>query len=423
MTLMAGRQAIMETFQTEDVRYIFGNPSTTEPGFLDLMQDYPQIQYIVALHESIALGAAQVYAHASGKTGVVNLHVAPGLGNALGALYNASIGKTPLVVTAGQQDTRMLMREPVLLHDLVSMAKPLTKWAVQLHHAEEIPVILPRAFKVAQDPPRGPVFIALLSDVMDQEADLRLPGPSIPYRCTRPDPEGIAAAAARLARAEHPVIIRGDGVAVSQALDELVQVAEYLGAQVWNTLLMGALNFPLTHPQFRGELPGESTTIRWAIGHADVILAVRADLFEAVFYTNDCPFPDQCAVIHLDHSPWEIGKNFPVAVGLLAGPQLALQELAEVLVPHMAGAPQQGAAQCRATMTAQKQQEGERQQKRAQDRWHSSPITAARLMATLQECLPNESPASVLPTPTTSNNIQPAVTAPWGWRHRMSWRL
>lgn len=232
MTVMAGRQAIMEIFQAEGVHYIFGNPGTTELGLLDMLQDSPQIHYILALHEGVALGMAQMYANASGKTGVVNLHVAPGLGNALGALYNASIGKMPLVVTAGQQDSRMLGREPVLSHDLVPMAKPLTKWAVQLQHVEEIPVIVPRAFKVAQDAPRGPVFIALPSNVMDQEADVHLPGPSTPYRRTRPDPQGIVAAAELLVGAAHPVIICGDGVAAAQAQEELVQIAEHLGAQV-----------------------------------------------------------------------------------------------------------------------------------------------------------------------------------------------
>ena len=149
MTVMAGRQAIMEIFRAEGVDHIFGNPGTTELGFMDMLQDYPDIRYIVCLHESIALGAAQMYANASGKTGVVNLHVAPGLGNALGALYNAAIGKMPLVVTAGQQDTRMVVREPVLSYDLVSMAKPLAKWSVQLQHVKEIPTIFHRAFKVA----------------------------------------------------------------------------------------------------------------------------------------------------------------------------------------------------------------------------------------------------------------------------------
>ena len=188
---------------------------------------------------------------------LVNLHVAPGLGNALGMLYNARVGKMPLVVTAGQQDSRMLVREPILSYDLVSMAQPLVKWAVQVQHVEELPVIVPRAFKVAQDAPRGPVFLALPSNVIDQQADLRLPGPSAAYRRNRPDPEGVAAAAALLARAQQPVIICGDGVAASQAQTELVQVAEQLGAHVWNTVIVGALNFPNTHPQYRGELPGE----------------------------------------------------------------------------------------------------------------------------------------------------------------------
>jgi benzoylformate decarboxylase len=118
MTVMAGRQAIMEIFRSEGVHYIFGNPGTTELGFLDMLQDYPQLQYILCLHESIALGAAQMYANASGKTAVVNLHVAPGLAMR-SALCTATIGKMPLVVT-GQQDSRLLMREPILSYDLVS---------------------------------------------------------------------------------------------------------------------------------------------------------------------------------------------------------------------------------------------------------------------------------------------------------------
>ncbi|HEY5870772.1 MAG TPA: thiamine pyrophosphate-binding protein, partial [Candidatus Tectomicrobia bacterium] len=106
MARMSGRQAIMEIFRAEGVQYIFGNPGTTELGFVDMLQDYPQLQYIMCLHEGVAMGAAHMYANASGKTGVVNLHVAPGLGNALGMLYNAAMGKMPLVVTAGQQDSR-----------------------------------------------------------------------------------------------------------------------------------------------------------------------------------------------------------------------------------------------------------------------------------------------------------------------------
>lgn len=390
MTMMAGRQAILELFQTEGVAYLFGNPGTTELGFLDMLQDYPQLHYIMALQEAVALGMAHMYAHASGKTGVVNLHVAPGLGNALGALYNAMIGKVPLVVTAGQQDSRMLVREPVLSHDLVAMARPVTKWAIQIQHVEEIPVIIRRAFKVAQDAPRGPVFIALPGNILDQEADFTLPPPSVPYRRSRPDPEGMTAAAESLATAHSPVIICGDGVASSQAMTELVQIAELLGAHVWNTVLMGALNFPLSHPQFRGELPGEYAAIRRALGDADVILAVGADLFDEVFYADGSPLPESSTLIHLDNSPWEIGKNLPAAVGLLADPKLALQELSEVLVPKMTQAARERAKQRRDAMQTQKHQERERQSARARARWDDAPIAPARLMAALHDSLPED---------------------------------
>ncbi|MBM3225342.1 MAG: thiamine pyrophosphate-binding protein [Candidatus Tectomicrobia bacterium] len=388
MAHMSGRQAIMEIFRNAGVQYIFGNPGTTELGFVDILQEYPQLQYIMCLHEGVAMGAAHMYANASGKTGVVNLHVAPGLGNALGMLYNATIGKMPLVVTAGQQDSRMLVREPILSYDLVSMARPLVKWAVQLQRIEDIPIVFPRAFKVAQDAPRGPVFIALPGDIIDQEATLQLPGPSTAYRRTRPDPAGVAAAATLLAQAQRPVIICGDGVAASQAQAELVQMAEHLGAQVWQTVLVGALNFPNTHPQYRGELPGEHSAIRRALGDADVVMAVGAELFDEVFYTPDAPLPDGCALIQVDSASWSIGKNFAPTLGLLADPKLALQEMTELVVPAMSDTARQQAMQRRTAMAAQRQQERDRQEQRAQQQWDSTPIAPPRLMAALRDCLP-----------------------------------
>ena len=125
----------------------------------------------MALHEGVALGAASYYAQATGGPAVVNVHVAPGLGNALGMLYNAFKARAPLVVTAGQQDTRLRLRGPVLGHDLVAMAAPLTKWSVQVERADEFPLIMHRALKIASDPPAGPVFVALPIDVMEQETD------------------------------------------------------------------------------------------------------------------------------------------------------------------------------------------------------------------------------------------------------------
>jgi benzoylformate decarboxylase len=120
-----------------------------------------------------------------------------------------------------------------------------------------------------------------------------------------------------------------------------------------------------------------------------VVLAVGADLFDEVFYAEGSPLPDGCALIHVDSSPWEIGKNLPPTVGVLADPKLALQELAEVLLPKLTGAARQQAATRRATLATQKQQECERQQQRARQGWNSVPIAPARLMAALRDCLPD----------------------------------
>ena len=164
---MRGRDVFMASLVAHGVRHIFGNPGTTESPLMEALGDAPGIDYIVALHEGVAVGAASHYAQATGRTGIVNLHVAPGLGNAIGMIYGALKANSPMIVTAGQQDTRMRLRDPLLSHDLVAMAAPVTKWAVQVERADEFAPLLRRAFKVAHDAPAGPVFVGLPIDVMD----------------------------------------------------------------------------------------------------------------------------------------------------------------------------------------------------------------------------------------------------------------
>jgi benzoylformate decarboxylase len=389
MTIMSGRKAIMDLFQAEGVAHIFGNPGTTELPFIDILQDYPDMTYILALQEGVALGIAHMYAIASGKTGVANLHVAPGLGNATGALYNAAKGHAPLVVTVGQQDGRMAVREPVLSHDLVSMAKPLTKWAIEIRTPEEIPVIVPRAFKLAQDPPKGPVLLSLPTDVLEGEAEfpeVRIGGPY--HRATRPDPAGISAAVEILCQAENPMIICGDGVSASGALAEVAALADLIGAQVYDTMFTGDLNFPMSLPNYRGNLTADYQTIRPMLQSADAILTVGAEVFTEVFYTPGSPIPEGCRLIQLNCSSWEIGKNIPADVGLLADPKLALQDLTGALETAMDGDAKKKAGERRKTMAAQKEEEIVRHQKRAQSKWESVPISPARLMVGLKNCLP-----------------------------------
>ena len=144
-----------------------------------------QVEYILALHEAVAVSMADAYAQSTGRVGVANLHVGPGLGNGLGSLYNAWEGHTPMVVTAGQQDSRMRLREPLLGHDLVAMAAPLTKWSVEANDADELPHLLNRAFKIARDDPPGPVFVSLPINVMSQTTSNTPRSSSCVYRRAR----------------------------------------------------------------------------------------------------------------------------------------------------------------------------------------------------------------------------------------------
>jgi benzoylformate decarboxylase len=385
---MKGRDAAAEVFDRQGVEYVFGNPGTTEFGLIAALAGHPRIKYILALQEAVALGMAHMYANASGKTGVVNLHVAPGLGNAMGALYNAAVGGMPLVVTTGQQDSRMLAQEPLLTHDLTAMARPLVKWAVEVRHVGDVPLILSRAFKVAQDAPRGPVFVSLPGDVLDGEAEFTGFKPGVFYRKSSPDARGVKEAARILSRSYRPVIICGDGVSASDAVPDLVQLAEKLGAPVWSNLMMGALNFLMSHPQFRGVFPGEASLTRHLIGDADVVLGVGVKLFEDLFYSGMSALPDKCALIHIGDSSWEIGKNFPVDVGLLGNIKQALMMLSVCLDDEMTGSFRQDAANRCASMAEQKKAQAAKLDEQRQKRWNSVPISPLRLMADLRDCLP-----------------------------------
>src|SRR5438093_8718328 len=127
---------LMEILRAAGVRYLFGNPGTTELPFLDALPD-SGLEYVLGLQEATAVAAADGYAQASGQVGVANVHVAPGLANSLSILHNAARSKSPLLVTAGQQDTRLLVHEPILAGDLVKMAEPFTKWAYEIRSADE----------------------------------------------------------------------------------------------------------------------------------------------------------------------------------------------------------------------------------------------------------------------------------------------
>jgi benzoylformate decarboxylase len=385
---MRGRQVFMDSLVAHAVEYVFGNPGTTESPVLDTLLDAPGLRYIVALHEGVALGAASYYAQASGKTGVVSLHVAPGLGNAIGMLYDALKASSPLVVTAGQQDTRLRLREPVLGHDLVAMAAPVTKWSVQAERADELALLLRRAFKVAHDPPTGPVFVGLPIDVLEQETDEGAAASGALYRAAPPDPAGIAAAAELLLAGRGPVIVAGDDVARGGAQAELVALAERTGASVWSEGLRLHVTAPTAHPNYRGTLPFDAAALRRALEGADLVLLVGGPFFEEVWFTPGSPFPPGAAVLQIEEAPARLAVNFPLRLGVIGRPREALAALRAAVEAGATPAFRTAAAERNAACRALKEREAAAQRQRAEKRWGTEPMSMPRAMAELRDALP-----------------------------------
>ena len=385
---MRGRQILLESLIAQGVSYIFGNPGTTESPIIDSLLDYPQVSYIEALHEGVAVGAASYYAQASGKTGFVNVHVAPGLGNSIGMMYNALKASAPVVVTAGQQDTRMRLRDPLLGHDLVAMAAPVTKWSVQAERADELSLLLHRAFKVANDPPAGPVFVALPIDVMEQESENEPVAPGTLHRAGPAAPAGVAEAAALLAGAQSPVIVVGDEVARFGAGAEIVALAEALGAAMWTEGIRMHASVPSSHPNFRLALGFDALSIRKALEGADVLLLVGGPFFEEVWFSPGSPFPTGAAVIQVETSSPRLAYNYGVKVGLIGDPKATLAALLVDVNGKASAGYREAAARRNQALKSLKDGDAAAQRARAQKRWDNTPISMPRLMADIASALP-----------------------------------
>ncbi len=379
MPKLAGRYAFLDQLVADGVTHVFGNPGSTEEAFMDALQDYPHIQYILALHESVAVGIADGYARASGQPSFLQLHINPGLGNAMGMLYNAYRTHTPMVVYAGQHSQHGGSQEPMLAGDLVRMAEPVTKWATHVEDAAEIPVLLRRAFKVAMEPPRGPVFLSVPANVMDEEADADIVPTAYTNTRVRPDPQAVEGAAEVLARAQSPVIICGEGVATSGAIPELVQLAEALGARV-HASFSAELPFPADHPLYAGLLNLISEpALRGQLSAADVILAVGTPLVTSLLPLSESPLPPQASIIHIDLNPWEISKSWSVQHGIMADPKMALTDLLAALQKHLTPSHQEAVQRRTQAVQAMAQQVMQAMDASAQARWDSVPIAPARM--------------------------------------------
>jgi benzoylformate decarboxylase len=334
MAYITGKQAFLQILKQEGVSVMFGNPGTTELPLMDGLAREPGIHYVLALQEAVAIAMADAYAQASGGLAAVNVHVSPGLGNAMGMLYDASKSGAPMLLTAGQHDQSFNVTEPILWSDLPPMAAPLVKWSTEARRLEDLPRIVHRAVKTAFSHPSGPVFLSLPVDVLNAERDLDLGAPTRVAPRIVGDRVAIARAAELLAKAKNPVIIAGDAVAHGDALAELAEVAELIGAPVITEGVASTCSFPFTHPLHAGSMPRTGPPIRALLMRHDVLFSVGGDLFTLSLPDDVDPMPPGLTVVHLDVNPWELGKNYPAEVAILGEPKATLPELAEAIRRH-----------------------------------------------------------------------------------------
>ncbi|MBI4337780.1 MAG: thiamine pyrophosphate-binding protein [Chloroflexi bacterium] len=389
MPKLTGRAALMEMLIAEGVKYLFGNPGTTELPVMEALQDYPQLQYILALQEATAVGMADGYARATGKPAFVNVHVAAGLANSISGLYNAHRGGTPLVLTAGQSDTRSLMREPTLSGNLVEMCRQYTKWSGEILNTADIPMAVRRAFKAAKTPPWGPAFLSLPWNVLDGEAEVEIVPSSDGYFRTRPDEAAMEKAAALLAHAESPLMVVGDRVAQAGGVAQAVSLAERLGARVYSTGFT-EVNYPTGHPQYLGTLVVNYPEMFKAVASkADVIVAVGCPVF-AQFLQTEPLLDSHTRLVHLDSEVWDIEKIYPTTVGVWGDPKIGMALLTETLEQAMSGTEREAAQGRARTIGEEKQKQKQAFVQKARERWDQTPVSVERLMLELAQVMPKD---------------------------------
>lgn len=405
---MTGIEAFLEILHRSGVKYIFGNPGTTELPLNDALAKDARFEYIFALQEIPLVAAADGYAMASGGLGVVCVHISCGLGNAMGMLYNAHCEGTPLLVLAGQQDRRLLFDEPVLASDTVAVARPWTKCAVEVHRVQDVPNAVRRAVQTAMTPPTGPVFLSLPLDLQLEQAEgLDVRPPCLSLGGARPARDALERGADILTAARHPAIVAGGRVLEGGAVGELVALAETLGAPVFSeaTTMHGRLPMPADHPLYAGALPLWSPDVRKALQPFDTILVVGANLFRLYIHHEPAnPLPEHVRLVHLDVDPRQIGKNHPVEVGILGDLRAGLAELTEMARARLSG------EQCQSAVNRVREHGRRRQEERSALRTAidqqrgSRPMTALTFMDTLVRVLPADT-AVVEEAITTHNNL------------------
>lgn len=311
---------------------MFGNPGSTE---LPMLADFPSdFRYVLGLQEAVAVGMADGFAQASGTTGHVNLHTAPGVGNAMGAIFNAQANHTPLLVTAGQQVRAHIgMQANLTNRDATRMPHPLVKWSYEPPRAADVPHALARAIHTAASAPRGPAFVSIPMDDWTDDADPATTGQAISRTVDghpAPAPASISALAKALVEAKTPVLVAGPDIDASGAWDTAVALAERQNLPVYAIPATGSgrLGFPEGHPNYRGALPPAIGPAGEMLAPHDLVVVAGASVFAYYPYIPGELLGEGSRLYQLTSDPDEAARA-PMGEAIVGDVKLGLEQLVD----------------------------------------------------------------------------------------------
>jgi benzoylformate decarboxylase len=403
---ITGRSAFLALLKDEGVTHLFGNPGTTELPIMHALKDHPDLGYVMAMQESLVVAMADGFSRGSGKLSAVNVHVAPGLGNAMGSLYNAKFTGTPMILTAGQQEQGHGLKEPLLYDELVPMAAPLVKWAVEVTRLEDLPRIVRRAAKVAMTAPTGPVFISLPGDILNDEAALDLGARTRVDSRVRPSDAVLTELADRLLKAENPVLLCGDEIVASDALEAAADFSEALGAPAYQTSIPYGAHFLSERPAFMGALTRDQANVRETLAPYDLMIVLGSDVLTMSVDSEIDPKPPGMAIVQIGLDDWEMGKNYPTEIAIRADVRETLEALTPILKSR-GGDGLKDAAQSRLGALAERNWSARRRERIAAIEGLSdqTPINGDWLTLKLVEALPDNAILVQEGLTTTRNTI------------------
>ena len=327
LNTITGRSAFLSLLKDEGITHLFGNPGTTELPIMDALTEHPDLNYMMSMQESLVVYMAEGYSRSSGKLSACNVHVAPGLGNAMGAIYAAKFANTPIIITAGQQEQGHGLTEPLLYDPLVPIAQPLVKWAVEVTRFEDLPRIVRRAAKVAMTPPTGPVFISLPGDILNEEGALELGARTRVDTKVRPIDSTLEKTAERILSASNPVIVAGHELATDDALQEAAEFASIIGCPVYQQTVQYGAHFLSEHPGFMGALSRDQQQVRDVLSPYDLLIVLGADVLRMSVWSSVEPLPEGMKIVQIGQRDWEMGKNFPTELAIRADVKETLKAL------------------------------------------------------------------------------------------------